>query len=138
MSEETVSPEAGPLLALRGLTVTYRTEEGPLPAVRGVDLTLAPGEVVGLAGESGCGKSTLVSTVLRLQSTGAKVGGEVLVLGQDVQTISWGKLRALRWADASIVFQGALHSLNPVQRIGRQIRSRSTSPGSRPTPSSGG
>ena len=121
MSEETVSPEAGPLLALRGLTVTYRTEEGPLPAVRGVDLTLAPGEVVGLAGESGCGKSTLVSTVLRLQSTGAKVGGEVLVLGQDVQTISWGKLRALRWADASIVFQGALHSLNPVQRIGRQI-----------------
>jgi len=58
MSEETVSPEAGPLLALRGLTVTYRTEEGPLPAVRGVDLTLAPGEVVGLADESDCDKST--------------------------------------------------------------------------------
>ena len=116
-----VSEEVEPLLALRGVSVTYHTAEGPLPAVRGVDLTLAPGEVVGLAGESGCGKSTLVSTVLRLQPTGAEVDGEVLVLGQDVQTISWGKLRALRWAGASIVFQGALHSLNPVQRIGRQI-----------------
>ena len=109
------------VLDLRDVTVTYRTSEGALPAVRGVDLTVEPGEVVGLAGESGCGKSTLVSTVLRLQPTSAEVAGEVLVLGQDVQTISWGKLRAVRWAGASIVFQGALHSLNPVQRVGKQI-----------------
>ena len=110
-----------PLLDLVDVTVTYRTSEGPLPAVRGIDLTVGPGEVVGLAGESGCGKSTLASTVLRLQPSGAAVTGEVNVLGQDVQTIAWGKLRALRWAGASIVFQGALHSLNPVQRIGAQI-----------------
>jgi peptide/nickel transport system ATP-binding protein len=113
--------EESPLLELRGVTVSYRTAEGPLPAVRGVDLTVRAGEVVGLAGESGCGKSTVASTVLRLQPTGAEVGGEVMVLGEDVQTISWGALRALRWAGASIVFQGALHSLNPVQRIGAQI-----------------
>jgi peptide/nickel transport system ATP-binding protein len=111
----------GPLLDLVDVTVTYGTSEGPLPAVRGIDLTVGPGEVVGLAGESGCGKSTLASTVLRLQPSGATVTGEVNVLGQDVQTITWGKLRALRWAGASIVFQGALHSLNPVQRIGAQI-----------------
>jgi peptide/nickel transport system ATP-binding protein len=110
-----------PLLDFRDVSVTYRTSEGPLPAVRGVDLTVGRGEVVGLAGESGCGKSTLVSTVLRLQPSGARVTGEVRVLGQDVQTISWGALRAVRWAGASIVFQGALHSLNPVQRIGAQI-----------------
>jgi peptide/nickel transport system ATP-binding protein len=110
-----------PLLDLVDVTVTYGTSEGPLPAVRGIDLTVGPGEVVGLAGESGCGKSTLASTVLRLQPSGATVTGEVNVLGQDVQTITWGKLRALRWAGASIVFQGALHSLNPVQRIGAQI-----------------
>ncbi|MFT4011072.1 MAG: ABC transporter ATP-binding protein [Nocardioidaceae bacterium] len=109
------------LLEFENLSVSYQTSEGPLPAVRGVDLTVAPGEIVGVAGESGCGKSTLASTVLRLQPKDATVEGRVLVLDQDVQTIGWGALRTLRWAEASIVFQGALHSLNPVHRIGDQI-----------------
>jgi peptide/nickel transport system ATP-binding protein len=109
------------LLAMHEVQVTYHTTEGPLPAVRGVDLVVHEGEVVGVAGESGCGKSTLVSTVLRLQPKDAVVGGRVEVLGQDVLTISWGDLRVLRWAGASIVFQGALHSLNPVQRVSKQI-----------------
>jgi peptide/nickel transport system ATP-binding protein len=103
------------------VSVTYRTSEGLLPAVRGVDVVVRPGEVVGVAGESGCGKSTLVSTVLRLQPREATVTGEVEVLGGDVLTMKWGALRALRWAGASIIFQGALHSLNPVLRIGAQI-----------------
>jgi peptide/nickel transport system ATP-binding protein len=106
---------------MRDLRVAYQTQEGPLPAVRGVDLVVHEGEVVGVAGESGCGKSTLVSTVLRLQPKDAKVEGEIVVLGGDVQTMKWGDLRVLRWAGASIIFQGALHSLNPVQRVGRQI-----------------
>ncbi|HYO39239.1 MAG TPA: ABC transporter ATP-binding protein [Nocardioidaceae bacterium] len=110
-----------PLLALRGLSVAYQTGEGRLPAVRGVDLVVRAGEVVGIAGESGCGKSTLASTLLRLQPKDALVEGEVLVAGRDVQTMGWGDLRALRWAQAAIVFQGALHSLNPVRRIETQI-----------------
>ncbi len=109
------------LLDVRDLTVAYRTSEGPLPAVRGLDLTVHAGEVVGVAGESGCGKSTLASTVLRLQPKDATVTGEVLVSGADVLTMRWGDLRAVRWAEASIVFQGALHSLNPVQRVEDQI-----------------
>ena len=109
------------LLEIHDLSLTYQTSEGPLPAVRGVDLVVRAGEVVGVAGESGCGKSSLASTVLRLQPKDAKVTGSVLVSGVDALTISWGDLRALRWADASIVFQGALHSLNPVQRVGDQI-----------------
>jgi len=121
VSDPPVSDGRVDVLDLREVSVTYRTGEGALAAVRGVDLSVGTGEVVGLAGESGCGKSTLVSTVLRLQPAGAVVSGEVLVLGKDVQTISWGELRAVRWAGASIVFQGALHSLNPVQRIGAQI-----------------
>jgi peptide/nickel transport system ATP-binding protein len=110
-----------PLLQIRDLYVTYATGEGPLPAVRGVDLTVERGAIVGVAGESGCGKSTLASTVLRLQPADATVTGEVLFDGRDVLTMGWGELRAVRWAGASIVFQGALHSLNPVQRVGAQI-----------------
>ncbi len=109
------------LLRLRDVSLTYRTEEGDVPAVREVNLALDRGEIVGLAGESGCGKSTLASTILRLQPPTARVTGEVLFEGEDVLTMSWGDLRTLRWAGASIVFQGALHSLNPVRRVGDQI-----------------
>ncbi len=109
------------LLAIRDLHVTYATGDGPLPAVRGVDLTVERGQIVGVAGESGCGKSTLASTILRLQPSNATVSGTVLFDGRDVLTMRWGELRAVRWAGASIVFQGALHSLNPVHRIGDQI-----------------
>jgi peptide/nickel transport system ATP-binding protein len=109
------------LLDIRGLHVTYRTGGEDLAAVRGIDLSIAGGESVGVAGESGCGKSTLASTVLRLQPKNAVVTGQVLFDGRDVLTMRWGHLRAVRWADASVVFQGALHSLNPVQRIGDQI-----------------
>jgi len=109
------------LLEIHDLHVTYETGGERLEAVRGVDLSIARGESVGVAGESGCGKSTLASTVLRLQPKSAEVRGEVLVDGDDVLTMRWGDLRAVRWGEASMVFQGALHSLNPVQRIGDQI-----------------
>jgi peptide/nickel transport system ATP-binding protein len=109
------------LLDLRDLSITYKTEEGPVPAVRGVSLSLEPGQTLGLAGESGCGKSTIAISILRLLPPSATVTGQILFNGDDVLTMNWGRLRAVRWAGASIVFQGALHSLNPVQRIGRQI-----------------
>ncbi|MFJ7897821.1 MULTISPECIES: ABC transporter ATP-binding protein [Streptomyces] len=106
------------LLEVRDLKVTYH---GGAAAVRGVDLTLEAGEKLGIAGESGCGKSTLALALLRLLPPGARVGGEVLLDGEDVLTMKWGRVRAVRWAGASIVFQGAMHSLNAVHRIGDQI-----------------
>jgi peptide/nickel transport system ATP-binding protein len=109
------------LLEIRDLAVTYRTQEGPVPAVRNISLTVDSGETVGLAGESGCGKSTVASTILRLTPASATVTGEVLLDGKDVLRMSWGELRAVRWKGASIVFQGALHSLNPVRSVGQQI-----------------
>jgi peptide/nickel transport system ATP-binding protein len=109
------------LLDIRDLSVTYATTQGPVPAVRGVDLTVEAGQTVGVAGESGCGKSTLVGAALRLLPRSATVTGEVLLDGRDVLTMSFGELRAVRWAQASIVFQGAMSSLNPVRKISRQI-----------------
>jgi peptide/nickel transport system ATP-binding protein len=110
-----------PLLELRDLSVTYRTAAGEVPAVRGVSLTVDAGQTLGIAGESGCGKSSIASAVLRLLPVSARVGGQVLFEGEDILTMRWGQLRAVRWAGASIVFQGAMHSLNPVRSIGMQI-----------------
>jgi peptide/nickel transport system ATP-binding protein len=107
-----------PVLELRDLRVTYASG---LEAVRGVDLTLQPGQTLGLAGESGCGKSTLAMSILRLLPKDARISGEILLAGEDTRTMSWGRLRAVRWAAASVVFQGAMHALNPVRRVGQQI-----------------
>ena len=92
-----------------------------MPAVRGVDLTLDRGQVLGLAGESGCGKSTIAHALLRLLPPETRVSGEVSLNGQDVLQLKPGRLRAVRWAEGAIVFQGAMHALNPVRRIKDQI-----------------
>ncbi|MFC9626003.1 ABC transporter ATP-binding protein [Streptomyces sp. NPDC056930] len=114
----TTSIQKTPLLDVRDLTVTYA---GGAQAVRGVNLTVDAGQKLGIAGESGCGKSTLALALLRLLPAGTKVSGQILLNGEDVLTMKWGQVRAVRWAGASIVFQGAMHSLNAVHRIGEQI-----------------
>lgn len=100
------------------LSVTY---PGGVTAVRGVSFDLERGETLGLAGESGCGKSTIAGALLRILPRGTSVTGTVLLEGEDVLTMKPGRLRAVRWEEMSIVFQGALHSLNPVRRIGWQV-----------------
>ena len=119
---EAVEAVAGtPLLSVRDLHVTYLAESNPVPAVRGVDLELGVGETLGLAGESGCGKSSLAGALLRLLPKGTEIRGEIELNGENLLTMKPGRLRAVRWTDLAIVFQGALHSLNPVQRVGDQI-----------------
>ncbi|MGW3847025.1 ABC transporter ATP-binding protein [Streptomyces fagopyri] len=118
VSTPVTTPARQPLLEVRNLEVTYA---GGAAAVRGVDLSLDAGQKLGIAGESGCGKSTLALALLRLLPAGTRTSGEILLDGEDVLTMKWGRVRAVRWAGASIVFQGAMHSLNAVHRIGDQI-----------------
>jgi peptide/nickel transport system ATP-binding protein len=109
------------ILSVRDLHVNYATQAGAIPAVRGVSFDIDKGEVLGLAGESGCGKSTIAGAILRLLPPGTEITGGVLLNGEDVLGMKPGRLRAVRWTGASIVFQGAMHALNPVQRVGDQI-----------------
>jgi peptide/nickel transport system ATP-binding protein len=110
-----------PLLSVRDLHITYVIQGGGVPAVRGVSLDIPRGGSVGLAGESGCGKSTFANALLRLLPAGAEVTGDIMLDGKDVMRLNPGGLRAARWTSGAIIFQGALHALNPVQRVGDQI-----------------
>ena len=109
------------VLEVRDLAIDYATTAGPVPAVRGVSFDIAGGEVLGLAGESGCGKSTIGLGLLRLLPKGTQIRGQVMLDGKDVLAMTPNELGAVRWAEGSIVFQGAQHALDPVIRVGDQI-----------------
>ena len=109
------------LLDVRDLHVTYRSGGVEIPAVRGVSFRLERGGTLGVAGESGSGKTTMALSLLRLAGSSAQVGGQVIFEGEDLLTARWSRLRAVRWAGASVVFQGAMNALNPVRTVLEQI-----------------
>ena len=109
------------MLEVKDLTVTYRYGDVALPAVRNVNFTLDGGEFLGVAGESGSGKSTMALSLVRLLPDTAGISGQVIFNGEDLNQVTFGRLRAVRWAEASMVFQGAMSALNPVRNITEQI-----------------
>jgi peptide/nickel transport system ATP-binding protein len=117
---ETVAPP-GTLLEVRDLRVLYEVRGVKAPAVDGVDLFLRAGDALGLAGESGCGKSTLALACLGLLPRNATVEGSIRFQDTEVVGAKPGRLRALRWAGISMVFQGAMSAFNPVKRVGDQV-----------------
>lgn len=117
-----------PVLEIRDLSVDYGYDDDAVHALKNVNLTLNAGEILGLAGESGCGKSTLAYAATRLlPPPGVITGGEVLFTSSrhgdsgDLLRMTDKQLRAQRWRDTAIVFQGSMNSLNPVYKIGKQL-----------------
>src|SRR3954451_20157212 len=110
---------AEPLLDVRDLRVSFRTEDGLVRAVEGVSFTVKPGEVVGIVGESGSGKSVSMMSVMGLiKDPNAQIEGEVFYKGRDLMKMSKDELRAMRGREIAMIFQDPMTSLNPVYRVG--------------------
>jgi oligopeptide/dipeptide ABC transporter ATP-binding protein len=110
------------LLDVRNLKTHFFTREGVVKAVDGVDLSIRPGEVLGLVGESGCGKSVTSRSIMGLiKKPGKIVEGEVLFEDQNLLDLSEKELVNIRGKEISLIFQQPQSSLNPVFRVGKQV-----------------
>src|SRR5262249_3902244 len=111
-----------PLLEVRDLKVSFRTEDGLVEAVNGVSFSLAAGETLGIVGESGSGKSVTMMSVMRLiNDPNARFEGEVLFKGHNLMTLDPEPIRRIRGTGMAMIFQDPMTSLNPVHRVGKQI-----------------
>jgi peptide/nickel transport system ATP-binding protein len=110
------------LLEVRDLAVSFLTDEGTVQAVDGVSFDLSAGEVLAVVGESGCGKSVTAMTLMGLtRSPNALFGGSAVYRGTELVSASEEQLREIRGAEIAMIFQDPLTSLNPVQKVGKQI-----------------
>jgi peptide/nickel transport system ATP-binding protein len=113
---------AEPLLEVRDLKVSFRTEDGTVKAVDGVSLEVAEGETLGVVGESGSGKSVTMMSVMRLiNDPNMRVEGEVIYKGHDLMKLRQEQIREIRGTGIAMIFQDPMTSLNPVYRVGWQI-----------------
>ena len=111
-----------PLLEVRDLKVSFRTEDGLVRAVDGVSFDVAEGETLGIVGESGSGKSVTMMSVMRLiADPNARFEGEVFYKGRDLMKLNPDQIREIRGAGIAMIFQDPMTSLNPVYRVGWQI-----------------
>ena len=109
-------------LDIKGLKTYYYTKEGVVKAVDDISLYVNKGETLGIVGESGCGKTTLGLSIMRiLPKEGKIVGGEIFIDNLDIVKLDEKRMRDIKGNIVSMVFQGAMNSLNPVIKIGEQV-----------------
>ncbi|AXI28331.1 MULTISPECIES: ABC transporter ATP-binding protein [Priestia] len=111
------------MIQIKNLHVQFSTYGGQVQAVRGVSFDLHKGETLAIVGESGCGKSVTSQSIMRLIPTppGKITSGSILFKGQDLTKLSEKKMRDIRGADISMIFQDPMTALNPTLRVGEQI-----------------
>lgn len=108
-------------LSVNGLSSRYDSSKGLVYAVDDVDFSLDDGESIGIAGESACGKSTLGLSIIRMLS-GGKIHGEIVFDGESILDVNESEFnKKFRWKKISMIFQGAMNSLDPVFTIHEQF-----------------
>ena len=128
ITSEVTIQEAGtrgdrPLLEIRDLAITFKTGGGEVQAVRNAHLTIMPGETVAIVGESGSGKSTTaLAAIGLLPGNGRVAGGQILLDGEDISSASEKRMIELRGNSIGMVPQDPMSNLNPVWKIGYQVR----------------
>ncbi len=115
--------DAQPLLKITDLEVTFTSSTGVVPAVRGANLTIYPGQTVAIVGESGSGKSTTAAAVIGLlPGTGKVAGGKIEFDGRDITNLTTKQWVELRGSGIGLVPQDPMSNLNPVLRVGFQVK----------------
>jgi ABC-type microcin C transport system duplicated ATPase subunit YejF len=131
MSSERSSPltlpspprgEGSPLLTLQNLRVSFRTNDGAVEAVKGIDLSINRNEVVAIVGESGSGKSQTMMAIMGLLAANGEANGHVTFDGSVAADVSTQPLKAFRGNAITMIFQEPMTSLDPLYRIGDQMK----------------
>ncbi|WP_026546217.1 dipeptide ABC transporter ATP-binding protein [Paenarthrobacter nicotinovorans] len=121
--KEEVAGSERPLLEIRNLAINFTTSNGEVNAVRNAHLTVMPGETVAIVGESGSGKSTsALAAIGLLPGNGRVAGGEILFDGEDIAHASEKRMIELRGNSIGMVPQDPMSNLNPVWKIGFQVK----------------
>ena len=109
-------------ISIENLTTRYNTSKGLVHALEDVTFAIDKGESIGIAGESACGKSTLGLSIIQMISNGKIYSGKIQFDGQSLLDISDDEFdKKIRWKEISMVFQGAMSSLDPVFSIQEQF-----------------
>lgn len=109
------------VLIVNDLSAQYNTSKGSVYAVEDIEFSLADGESIGIAGESACGKSTLGLSIVRML-LGGKANGKIILDNTEILGLSESEFNEkYRWKKISMIFQGAMNSLDPVFTIREQF-----------------
>ena len=111
-----------PKIEISDLSVDYKTSHGNIHALENIEFQLEDGESIGIAGESACGKSTLGLSIIRMIQGGNIVSGKITFMGESILDMPESKFdESIRWKEISMIFQGAMNSLDPVFTIQQQF-----------------
>ncbi len=111
-----------PLLEVRNLNISFKSAKGETRVVNDLSLEIEKGSLFGLAGESGSGKSLTALSIMGILPQGARATGEIFFGGRDLLRLPQDQMRSIRGKEISMVFQEPMTSLNPVLKVGYQLR----------------